>query len=43
MKLKWLGHSCFLLTAKDGRTLLTDPFDATVGYAVPGVPANVVT
>ena len=43
MKLKWMGHSCFLLTAKDGRTLLTDPFDETVGYDVPGVPADVVT
>lgn len=43
MTIQWLGHSCFLITAKDGRTLLTDPFDETVGYPVPGVPANVVT
>ncbi|MDO4547218.1 MAG: MBL fold metallo-hydrolase [Clostridia bacterium] len=43
MKIKWMGHSCFLITAQDGRTLLTDPFDATVGYTLPGVPANIVT
>lgn len=43
MKIQWLGHSCFLITAQDGRTLLTDPFDATVGYALPGVTANIVT
>lgn len=43
MKIKWLGHACFLITAQDGRTLLTDPFDETVGYPLPGVHANVVT
>lgn len=43
MTIQWLGHSCFLITSSDGRTLLTDPFDETVGYALPNVPANVVT
>lgn len=43
MKVKWLGHSCFLLTAADGRTLLSDPFDAEVGYPTPGETADVVT
>jgi L-ascorbate metabolism protein UlaG (beta-lactamase superfamily) len=28
MKIKWLGHSCFLLTAGDGAKLLMDPFKA---------------
>ena len=28
MKIKWLGHSCFLLTAGDGTKLLMDPFQA---------------
>jgi len=27
MKVKWLGHSCFLLTTASGATLLTDPYD----------------
>ena len=32
MKLKWYGHSCFSLTFENGTTLVTDPFDDTVGY-----------
>ncbi len=37
MKVKWLGHSAFLLTASDGTRLITDPyvpgsFDGAVGY-----------
>lgn len=33
MKIKWLGHSSFLLTESTGITVLTDPFDpAMVGY-----------
>ncbi len=43
MKIKWLGHSCFLITAGSGRTLLTDPFDGETGYWVPGATADVVT
>ncbi|MEA4898858.1 MBL fold metallo-hydrolase [Bacillota bacterium Meth-B3] len=43
MIIRWLGHSCFLITAQDGRTWLSDPFDSTVGYPVPCVSADVVT
>ena len=32
MKIKWYGHSCFSLTFSNGTTLITDPFDDTVGY-----------
>ena len=32
MKLKWYGHSCFGLTFANGTTIVTDPFDASVGY-----------
>ena len=32
MKLKWYGHSCFGLTFANGVTVVTDPFDETVGY-----------
>ena len=32
MNLKWYGHSCFSMTFSDGTTLITDPFDETVGY-----------
>jgi L-ascorbate metabolism protein UlaG (beta-lactamase superfamily) len=26
MKVKWLGHSCFLITSKDGTRVITDPY-----------------
>jgi len=37
MKVKWLGHSAFLLTSEDGVKVLTDPYksgsyDGAVGY-----------
>lgn len=43
MKIKWLGHSCFLMTAEDGTRVLTDPFNEEVGYDLPAVEADVVT
>lgn len=43
MKIKWLGHSCFLLTSNKGTTVLTDPFDNSVGYPMPDVEADIVT
>lgn len=43
MKIRWLGHACFLLTARDGTRILTDPFDESVGYLVPAVEADYVT
>lgn len=43
MKIKWLGHSCFLLTADNGVKVLTDPFDSSVGYQVPEVAADIVS
>ena len=32
MKIKWLGHSCFQLTLDNGKVLVTDPYDDSVGY-----------
>ena len=32
MKLKWLGHSCFEITLDNGKVIVTDPYDDTVGY-----------
>ncbi len=43
MKIKWLGHSCFLLTSDSGTRVLTDPFDSRVGYKLPSVEADIVT
>lgn len=31
MKIKWLGHSCFLITSEKGTKLITDPYAVGVG------------
>jgi L-ascorbate metabolism protein UlaG (beta-lactamase superfamily) len=43
MKLKWLGHSCFLLTSEKGVRVLMDPYNSSIGLAMPGVEADIVT
>jgi len=43
VKLKWFGHSCFLLTADSGVKVLIDPFDPEVGYKLPPQEADIVT
>ena len=42
MKLRWLGHSCFELTLDNGKVLVTDPYDDTVGYPPLRVRADAV-
>ncbi len=43
MKIKWLGHSCFLITNKRGINILTDPFDDTLGYKMTKEKINIIT
>jgi len=46
MIITWQGHSCFKIQDKigsDGVTLVTDPFDKTVGLKPPSFEADVVT
>lgn len=43
MKLKWIGHAAFLMTAADGTRVLADPYNAEVGYKVPLDEADYVT
>ncbi|MBW9171732.1 MBL fold metallo-hydrolase [Clostridium estertheticum] len=43
MKITWLGHSCFLLEDSKGTKLLTDPFDATLGYEIYKGSPDIVT
>lgn len=43
MKIKWLGHSCFVLTSEKGIRVVTDPFDDTVGYKVDEIEAEIVS
>ncbi|MCD4690800.1 MBL fold metallo-hydrolase [bacterium] len=48
MRIKWLGHSSFLIEASDGTRIITDPFEAgsydgAVGYAPISASADIVT
>jgi L-ascorbate metabolism protein UlaG (beta-lactamase superfamily) len=46
MKVKWLGHACFLLTSDSGLRIITDPYTTGVfglEYAPPAETADVVT
>lgn len=43
MKIKWLGHACFKLTCSGGETLITDPFDPSVGYGELNETADILT
>jgi len=46
MYITWLGYSCFKIqdkTTPDGVTLVTDPFDKSLGLKVPNFEADVVT
>lgn len=43
MKIKYLGHSCFLLTESTGTTIVCDPYSEEIGYKMPSVSADAVT
>ena len=46
MKVKWLGHACFLLTSDSGLRIMTDPYTAGVfglDYAPPSETADILT
>ena len=43
MRIKWFGHACFLVEAKDGTKVITDPFDESIGYSIPEEKPDVVT
>lgn len=43
MKLEWIGHACFRMTAKDGTTVITDPYDESVGIDMLPLHADLIT
>ena len=43
MQITWYGHSCFLLTAESGYSILTDPCDRETGYYLHDIICNAVT
>lgn len=42
MKIKWLGHACFLIEGKEGR-VMTDPYGESIPYRPPDRTADVIT
>ena len=42
MEITWYGHSCFRLRAKEC-TLITDPFNKSIGYSLPRTTADIIT
>jgi len=42
MEITWMGHSCFIIKGK-GATLVTDPYDESIGFTLGKLKANVVT
>ena len=42
MEIVWLGHSCFRIRGKEA-TIVTDPFDKTLGYQMRKPNATIVT
>ena len=42
MNITWYGHACFRLYQR-GASVVTDPYEKSIGYELPRVRANIVT
>lgn len=43
VELTWHGHSCFRLYSRGEATIVTDPYDNSIGYTLPSLRADIVT
>ena len=43
MKIQWIGHACFRLTANSGTAAITDPYDESVGIDMLPLKADLIT
>ena len=43
MEISWYGLSCFRITERQHATVITDPFDASIGLTVPKLKGDIVT
>ena len=43
MKLEWIGHACFKMTAQNGTVVITDPYDESVGIDMITLKADLIT
>ena len=40
MKVKWLGHACFLITSTSGTRIITDPYEPNFNNIISYAPVN---
>ncbi len=43
MEISWYGHSCFRFAERGKATIVTDPYDDSIGFPLPKLKADVVT
>jgi L-ascorbate metabolism protein UlaG (beta-lactamase superfamily) len=43
MEITWYGHNCFRLADRGKATIITDPYDSSIGMELPRLKADVVT
>lgn len=43
MDITWYGHSCFRMIERGSASIVTDPFDESIGYAIPKLKADIVS
>lgn len=43
MDITWYGHSCFRVAERGHASVVTDPFDDSLGYELPRLKADIVT
>ncbi len=43
MEITWYGHSCFRLTERGMASVVTDPYDESIGYSALRLKADIVT
>ena len=43
MDITWYGHSCFRIMERGHASVVTDPFDESLGYEIPRLKADIVT
>ncbi|MBN2407494.1 MAG: MBL fold metallo-hydrolase [Elusimicrobia bacterium] len=43
MRIRWYGRGCVVLESHSGTVVVCDPYDESVGYALPDMPADIVT
>lgn len=43
MEITWYGHSCFRMMERGAASIVTDPYDDSLGYPLPKLKADIVT